>query len=220
MNCPECNAVVLAENINVATDVGKCQNCELVFVVSENLSKHNDGFDINNPPKGAWIRNEIDHLVIGASTRTPIAFFLVPFGLIWSGGSLVGIYGSQLLNQKFEPLFFLFGIPFLLGSIFLWSQILMTIWGKVELTLDSKGGKILTGVGKFGYERYFTWDEIATISEGVSQFNSIGNKGVKLMFEGVRRVSFGTGLNEERRFYLLKALRIILLKVKSGKKFY
>lgn len=220
MNCPECNAVVLAENINVVTDVGKCQNCNLVFVVSENLNNHKDGFEINNPPKGAWIKNEIDHLVIGASTRSPIAFFFVPFGLIWSGGSLGGIYGSQILKQKFEPLFFLFGIPFLLGSIFLWSQILMTIWGKVELTLDSKGGKILTGVGKYGYERYFTWDEVSTISEGVSQFNSIGNKGVKLMFEGIRRISFGTGLNEERRFYLLKALKIILVKVKSGKKFY
>ena len=40
--------------------------------------------------------------------------------LIWSGGSLGGIYGTQIANQEFSLLQSLFGIPFIIGTINLW----------------------------------------------------------------------------------------------------
>ncbi len=220
MNCPKCSTEIKNENINIATDIGQCQNCNYIFKISENFSSDlEDGFDINNPPKGTWIRRDLDQVVIGATTRSPIAFFLVPFMIVWSGGSIGGIYGSQILSGEFNPFMSLFGIPFLIGSIIFWSLALMTIFGKVELTLDRLGGKAFTGVGNIGLTRRFTWDEISVVRENQSKFRYPGNQGVEIALEGKKRISFGAGVNENRRYYLFQATKNILYKVKSNKKF-
>jgi hypothetical protein len=220
MNCPKCNTEIRKENINIMTDVGQCQNCNHVFKISENLDNDiYDGFDINNPPKGTWIRRELNQLVIGATTRSPIAFFIVPFMVVWSGGSIGGIYGSQIINGEFNPLMSLFGIPFLIGSIIFWSFALMSIWGKVEVTLDKFGGKTFTGVGSIGLTKTFTWDEISTIKENQSNLRYPGSQGGEIQLEGKKRISFGMGVKESRRFYLFRALKNIMGKAKSNKNF-
>ncbi|MEQ9466388.1 MAG: hypothetical protein RLN88_03200 [Ekhidna sp.] len=220
MNCPNCNNEILNENINVQTDIAKCQSCNNIFKISDALTDSNsDGFDLNNPPKGTWIRSEMNQLVIGATTRSPIAFFLVPFMVVWSGGSIGGIYGTQLAKGEFDPFMSLFGIPFLIGSIIFWSLALMAIWGKVELTLDKHGGKTFTGLGNIGLTKKFTWDEISSVREKQSNFNYPGSQGGSILLEGKRRISFGMGVKESRRYYLFRALKNILSKVKSNKNF-
>lgn len=57
---------------------------------------------------------------ISATTESPIAFFLVPFMLVWSGGSLGGIYGTQIANGHFNLFLSLFGIPFCNGDNIIW----------------------------------------------------------------------------------------------------
>lgn len=158
-------------------------------------------------------------LIIGATTRSPIAFFLVPFMLIWSGGSIGGIYGNQLLKGEFDPFLSLFGIPFILGSIIFWSFALMAIWGKVELGLDREGGKIFTGLGKIGISRKFTWGEVSTISENQSGFHYPGSRGGKLCLEGKKRISFGMGVKESRRYYLYRTMQSILSEKKLNRNF-
>ncbi|MDW7693630.1 hypothetical protein R9C00_02655 [Flammeovirgaceae bacterium SG7u.111] len=80
MNCPSCNAVLSGENINIQTDLAHCPGCNHIFKISDAVvSDVATGFDINNPPKGAWIRKDMDQMVVGATTRSPMAFFLVPF---------------------------------------------------------------------------------------------------------------------------------------------
>ena len=64
--------------------------------------------------------------------------------LVWSGASLGGIYGTQIIDREFDLIQSLFGIPFILGSLLFWTLALMAIWGKVEITLNNKGGKIFT----------------------------------------------------------------------------
>ncbi|MEQ8713404.1 MAG: hypothetical protein RIC80_10320 [Cyclobacteriaceae bacterium] len=220
MNCPNCNTEVQSQNINIQTDVAQCQSCHNIFKISEALDESNsDGFDLNNPPKGTWIRNEMNQIIIGATTRSPIAFFLVPFMVVWSGGSLGGIYGSQVLNGEFDPFMSLFGIPFLIGSVIFWSLALMAIWGKVELTLDKQGGKAFTGIGTIGLTKKFTWDEISSIREKQSNFNYPGSQGGSILLEGKRRISFGMGVKGSRRYYLFRALKGIIAKVKSHKNF-
>jgi hypothetical protein len=219
MKCPNCNTEVQNQNINIQTDLAQCQGCNNIFKISENLTDNIDGFDLSNPPMGTWIRNEMNQIVIGATTRSPIAFFLVPFMVVWSGGSIGGIYGTQLVNGEFDPFISLFGIPFLIGSIIFWSLALMTIWGKVELTLDKKGGKAFTGLGSVGLTKKFTWDEISTIREKQDNFNYPGSQGGSILLEGKRRISFGMGVKENRRYYLFSALKILLSKVKANKNF-
>ena len=177
MNCPKCKFQITKEYINIMTDVAQCQHCDYIFKISEVLSNEiDDGFNINIPPGGAWIRTELNYIVIGATTRSPIAFFLVPFMIVWSGGSIGSIYGSQIVNGKFDPEMALFGIPFLIGSIIFWSIAAMAIWGKVEITIDNNGGKVFTGLQNIGLTKKFTWEDISTIKENQSTYIPQGQK--------------------------------------------
>lgn len=219
MKCPNCNTEVQNQNINIQTDVAQCQSCNNIFKISDNLDASKvDGFDSNNPPKGTWIRNEMNQIVIGSTTRSPTAFFLVPFMVVWSGGSIGGIYGTQLAMGEFDLFMSLFGIPFLIGSVIFWSLALMAIWGKVELTLDKRGGKAFTGLGNIGITKKFTWEEVSTVREQ-SNFNYRGSQGGSIILDGKRRISFGMGVKENRRYYLFQVLKSILSKVKKNKNF-
>jgi len=216
MTCPSCSTAIRSSNINIHTDVGQCSACGFVFRVSEQLDGGSaDGFDLDRPPDGVWIRHGLHQIVIGASTRSPIAYFLVPFMLVWSGGSLGGIYGTQIVRGEFDPLMSLFGIPFLLGAIFFWSITLMAIWGKVEITLDTLGGHVFTGIGTIGRSKRFAWDEVTTVRESGSGRSYPGSQGSIIVLEGKRRISFGLGVKDDRRYYLLRALKSIMANVKG-----
>lgn len=218
MNCPTCSALIQNDNINIQTDLAKCHSCSAIFKVSETIGTYNsDGFDMDNSPKGTWLRRESNQIIIGATTKSPVAFFLVPFMIVWSGGSLGGIYGMQIIKGEFDLFTSLFGIPFLIGSIIFWSLALMAIWGKVELTLDNKGGKVFTGIGTLGLIKKFTWSEISTVREKQYNINYPGSQGGSILLEGKRRISFGLGVKESRRYYLLRALKEIISKTKSNR---
>lgn len=220
MNCPKCNCEILKDNINIQTDIAYCPNCNKTFKISENVpTEFEDGFDINNPPKGTWIKKEMNSLIIGATTRSLFAFFLVPFMIVWSGGSLGGIYGGQFFKGEFDLFLSLFGIPFLLGSILFWSLTLMSIWGKVELTLDKNGGRVFTGLGILGISKYFKWDEISLIKENKGNTSYSESQGGKLTLEGKKKISFALGVKENRQYYLYRAMKIIIDKVKENKNF-
>ncbi|WP_375561084.1 hypothetical protein ACE193_00595 [Bernardetia sp. OM2101] len=170
-------------------------------------------FDINNPPKGAYINHLPNGVQIGASTRSWFAFFIVPFMIVWSGGSLGGIYGSQIISGEFDPFMSLFGIPFVLGSLLFWGIAIMTVMGKIEVTLDSKGGHIFTGVGKIGQYKRFLWSEINSVSEKTSVSHS--RKGGSttthsIVLEGQKQIKFGSHLSSERRYYMIKTLEQLI----------
>ncbi len=207
MKCPKCNSVIENDKINIQTDIAQCTSCNEVFKISESLNVVDEKFDINDPPAGAWIKNDYDVVIIGATTKSPIAFFLVPFMLVWSGGSLGGIYGYQIMSGEFNLFMSLFGIPFILGSILFWSLALMAIWGKVEMTLDKTGGKIFTGLGTIGITKKFEWKDITTIKESQTNLNYPGSRGSKIILDGKKRISFGSGLKENRRYYLFRSLQ-------------
>jgi len=213
MKCPKCNSEIHPENINIQADIAQCIKCKNIFKISENIKSFiDDGFDENDTPDGTWIIKDFNSTIIGSTTRSPIAYFLVPFMLVWSGGSLGGIYGTQLLSGKFDLFSSLFGIPFLLGSVFFWSITLMAIWGKVELTLDNQGGKVFTGIGNMGLVKRFLWSEISSIKDKNSDFRYPGSQGGSIVIEGKKKISFGLSVAEERRYYLIRAIKSIVYK--------
>lgn len=209
MKCPKCNYKILQENLNIYTDVAHCNNCGNVFKISENLGEEIENFNTNDLPAGTWYLNEFEKVIIGGTTRSPIAFFLVPFMLVWSGFSLGGLYGSQIISRQFDLFKSLFGIPFLIGSVVFGFVTLLTICGKVELTYDRDGGTVFTGVGRIGFKKKFLWKEISKIEAKASLNNQnlIGGYGSVIVMEGKSQISFGAGLNQERRYYILKSLQ-------------
>ena len=149
-------------------------------------------------------------VAIDASTRSPIAFFLVSFMLVCSGGALGGIYGTQIMNGEFNLMMSLFGIPFLAGSVLFWAIAIMAVAGKVEVTIRGKLGQVFVGVGSLGWKRPFRLDEVESITEEVTESRS--QKGGrttshKILINCPKPVRFGSGLNDERRQFIIQALR-------------
>lgn len=209
--CPQCGKPIPTQDLNVASDIALCRLCGQTHVLSELVRAKSDDasrVDIAHPPPGAWCRTTEHGREIGATTRSPIAFFLVPFFLVWSGGSLGGIYGTQIASGHFNLITSLFGIPFILGTVFLCAMTLMGIGGKVTVTLSRQGGEVFTGIGSVGVRRRFRLDEIATVREVQSPFSHPGYQHYGgIVLEGKRRIRFGHGLNEARRYFVVEALR-------------
>jgi len=212
--CPKCQRPVPSDQINVATDLAFCPRCSDGFKISQSIDQDSVNSDIfRNPPKGSWFRKERDRVIVGASTRSPWAFIIVPFMCVWSGGSIGGIYGSQIAKGEFNLESSLFGIPFLLGSIIFGALALMTICGKVEISIG-KVSSVFVGIGKVGWTRRFDWASIHTVREEMSLVSYPGGHQGAILMEGKTRLKFGTGLNEKRRYFFLNALKY--LKMERG----
>ena len=175
-------------------------------------------FDKSNPPKGAWIQPNVETLILGATTRSWYALYLVPFMAVWSGFSLSGLYGTQIFSGHFNLLTSLFGIPFLLGTVYMGSLALMMVFGKVEITLDNVGGKIFTGIGIIGKTQSFEWADISSISEEITTGNR-GGQSAAVQIDGKKRLSFGSLLSDERRYYVLKSLQQVFFNKEMKKGF-
>ena len=208
VTCPKCRRSIDADDVNVATDVAVCRECNEVFV----LSLLRDGgaseplVDLDAPPSGTWCRATLEGFEVGASTRHPIALFLVPLMIFVSGGSL-GMYGSQIASGEFDLFMSLFGIPLLLISVIFWTFALMAVCGKVRVTVDGNRGEVFTGLGSVGRRRRFAWSEVATVKERPLDSHYPGSSGWAICLEGKRRIRFGTGLRKDRRYFLLLVLR-------------
>lgn len=207
MKCPKCNTLILAENINIQNNIAKCSSCSYVFKASDGLNDSDAKFQINQPPSGAWYEPQPNEIIIGATTRSATALYLIPFTCIWSGFSLSMLYGSQIANQQFSLFESLFGIPFLIGSIFMIKQCLISVFGKVEIHANREGGTIFTGIGSIDRKKPFLWRDVSTINNGTSRpwFQRYDQEAI--VMEGATSYTFGSDLNEERRYYILNALK-------------
>ncbi|MCA8985306.1 MAG: hypothetical protein R3C12_14660 [Planctomycetaceae bacterium] len=209
--CPECDALIPASQINIATDVAFCPNCGELCALSSLVGSQDisPAFDINDPPAGAWFRDDITGWSIGATTRSPIAFFLVPFLCVWSGFSLGGIYGTQIVKGEFDLSMSLFGIPFVLGTFLFGGLAVMTVFGRIEIIVADSVGRLFTGVGPLGWIRRFDWAEVTRIEEDGLGYEYSGSSGRVISLEGKSRLKFGSMLSEQRRYFLLQGLRVL-----------
>jgi ribosomal protein S27E len=225
ITCPTCRAKIATDDINVSTDVALCRSCGNTFHISESLGGTSSilaslvnsvvppsgPVDLNSPPSGAWYRPEADGFTAGASTRSWSALFLVPFTCVWAGGSMFGIYGTQIIKGHFNLPMSLFGLPFLIGSCFLVSFCAMMTLGKVSVSVHGDRLAVFTGIGPFGITRTASLSEFKTISEDFASGAMNNNRTSRVIrLEGSRSMAFGSMLSTERRYFLLAALRTAL----------
>lgn len=131
---------------------------------------------------------------------------------VWSGFALGGIYGSQIVKGQFNLVMSLFGIPFVLGTLFLGSMAVMSVCGKVIVSVDRDGeGQVFTGVGMIGWTRRFHWASMTAVEEAPVDRNRFPFNGFSISIIGQSRLKFGTMLSEPVRFYLIQSLRYLLL---------
>ena len=108
----------------------------------------------------------------------------------------------------------LFGIPFIVGSVFILTLALMSVCGKVEVTVSGGETTVFSGVGSLGWRRRLDWTDVATIEEGPARSACGSGHGLGIIMEGSTRLSFGSGLNEKRHYFLLQGLKY--LRSRSG----
>jgi hypothetical protein len=137
--CPLCRSTIAIGDINVATDIAPVAAVARPFRF-RNLSAVRQASLLvwAAPPNGAWFEQLADGFRTHATTRSWTALLLVPFTCVWSGISLGGIYGKQMSSGQFDPTSSLFGVPFLLGSVF------VVGYGAMMTTeLSQRGGSLL-----------------------------------------------------------------------------
>lgn len=224
--CPSCGQPFLPADVNVAADVAYCRRCEQAWKLSllangagvaqppaPPSAKDAAALDaaLAQPPAGVTFQETARGFTLRATTRSPVAFFLVPFLLVWSGGSLGGVFGVQWVQGKFNPALSLFSLPFLVGTVFLGSLTLMAVCGHVALRVEDGRGEVFTGVGPLGRRRVFRWDEVTSVQEAPTSYRKTGQPTFAIQLDGhTERVSFGSGLTETRRYFTLQALRRML----------
>jgi len=167
VQCPKCRRSIPLEDVNVATDMALCRSCGERWSYAEVCEELGDeSIDGMSAPAGAWLSPSAFSFEVGATTRSAAAFFLVPFMCVWSGFSLGGIYGRQFATGQWSLFPSLFGIPFLLGTVYLGSTAIMAVCGKVVVRSDGDQATIFTGVGPIGWRRRFAWREVKSIRLG------------------------------------------------------
>lgn len=202
VNCQKCSRRIDSDQINVQKDTAYCDRCGKLFALSSLLhSSVNSDFDINEKVRGTLFTTRGGDWVVEASHRSLMALFFVPFTLVWSGGSLGGIYGSQLLSGQFNLEQSLFGIPFLIGSVVLIALCLMSLFGRTVVSSERGKGLVFMGVGPLGWYRRFDWADISRVEEVIRHQNS------HLVLEGKKRLGFGWGLTSGKRYFVANAIR-------------
>ncbi|MDI1314727.1 hypothetical protein [Prosthecobacter sp.] len=203
-DCPRCHSSIPMEDISVSTDIALCRRCEERWNYSNLLTRKDSVAVVAQAPGGAWHTPAINGFEVGASTRSPLAFFLVPFMCVWSGFSLNGIYGSQIVSGKFNLGTSLFGIPFVLGTLLLGSAALMAVCGKVVVTVRGREGRVFTGVGPLGRTRRFDWSQVSAITEDWN-YSRRGQGTQYIAITAERKIKI-YALNTDRHRYMLAVL--------------
>ena len=156
--CPKCGERLRLEDL-IAEDDTSTRNEQLLY---------------RNPPKHLTVESEYADGLPVTTLRykriSPSALFLVPFTCVWAGGSMAGIYGSQIAKHAFDLKLSLFGIPFVIGSIVMVLSCLFALFGKQVLTLSCGNGTYFRGVGPFGRTTRFGYNRETKVLYGETAY--------------------------------------------------
>ena len=153
--CPNCGQALPLADVNVAQDVALCRACNYTgsFLAAATVPRLTDE-ELARPPKRVSLKREFgDALTVVCRPRRGTLWFLIPFTAFWSGISMAGIYGSQIVGGDFDPKLSLFGLPFLAGTVGLVGAILYCLFGKTAVTLSQGRVQVFTGVFGLGRKR-------------------------------------------------------------------
>lgn len=203
--CPFCHADIAMEDINVAKDIALCRACGKTSGFSTVCGASEISLDaLDTPPRCVKMDlDPIDGTKLIYRRLSPVLLFLVPFTALWSGGSIIGIYGSQIMNGKFDLESSLFGIPFLIGTIILLGVIIYLIFGKWAITLNQGEGIVFVGVGGIGWTRRFNYNKDSLVSMQLTdvKVNEVSQKGILVRTDG-KDFLFGALIKQEAKQFI------------------
>ena len=213
-HCPDCGLPIETADLAPAQGLAVCRFCEKPFPLAGcqtavPFAQRNIVPELT-PPKGVDVVETMDGFRLTLSSRSCIAFFLVPFTLFWAGGSLGGIYGTQIAKGKFELLQSLFGLPFLVGSVFLIAVTAMAVAGRSVVELA--GGRLNLRTGALGIYRTKSadWRDVRgcrlteVTRRGRSSYST--SYQLEVAVEGAEPLRFGVGAERETMLWVTRFL--------------
>ena len=213
--CPKCGAEVPLNDINVSADLMLCKSCGETSSFAEAVSDAGDESVLVKPPP-KHLKIETDPMdperrtTITYKRISPLALFFVPFTCVWAGGSMAGIYGSQIIKGAFDPKLSLFGLPFLIGSIALVSACLFMLFGKRVLELKGGEAKYFAGVFGIGLRKRFHYDCQTKVSRGAAAIQQKGQTIEEIQispFDGFGKIRIFALTDDDALNYILEFLR-------------
>ncbi len=219
LHCPDCGLTIPTSEVAPSAGLAVCRLCDRTYPLE--ACRHAKPLDaradqpLGPPPKGVTVAEGIDGFRLEISTRSCMALFLVPFTLFWAGGSLGGIYGTQIHKGEFSLWLSLFGLPFLLGSVFLIGFTAMTVAGRHVVEL--RAGRLHVHAGALGlrWGRSVDWRDVEDARLGEkSTRNYRPVHEVVVAVRGDKPLSFGSGVEAER---LRWAVRFLAVRIQRGR---
>jgi hypothetical protein len=187
--CGKCKALIASRDINVATDIAYCRNCNIAHRLSVLVRSLNlDGaFDPERPPIGTSYRSSPRGTVIGASHRSLGASIgLLLICLFWNG--ILSVFVTLALSATLTnfglpaPSWFpgpkmngramgwgmtiflwIFLTPFIAIGAAMFGAFVSTIAGRTEIRLRDPEGIIFTGIGALGRKRRFDMADVREV---------------------------------------------------------
>lgn len=212
LSCRSCSARIEPANVNVAADTALCVRCGSAFRFSELLGVPDRGpGNISDPPTGAGYQTTPGGFEAYAILRSWYALLGIP------AATMATAFATGLLPEETMPV----AARLLSGLIALavWAYVGAGLFGRIAIRRDGSSGTIRTGWGRIGWTQRFEWDSIASATEAIAKggFTFEMQPGaviVLLMRPGValRHIRFGSTLNDERRWFLLAAIRRELIR--------
>jgi hypothetical protein len=209
-HCRSCGAGIALVDVNVANDLALCRACGKTMPFSEIAPIPGaTAVDLQRPPKGVRIE---DSPLRGRSIIyrkiSPVVLFLIPFTAAWSGGSMFGIYGTQLREGHFDLMRSLFGLPFLCGTVVLVSVILFMLCGRWRVTCNQGLLEVAIEVGLLGWTRRLACDRSARVSLQTSNWQKNGAPQRVIQVDGQQgTLKFGAMIPDDAKAFIAEALR-------------
>ena len=203
--CPRCRKPIPPDQISMATATVHCPPCGEIFAIPDLLSQASEPVDLANLPKGLRYEEWAGGFRATVSQRSCVIFFLVPFTVVWAGGSLSGIYGTQIARGKFDLGASLFGIPFLLGSLVLTGLCLFMLFGYSAVESSGGTGRVSRGIGPVRWHRRFASADVTGI-EFQPRSGETAASAALLLADG-RRVPIGLPPDQQRATAFIAVLR-------------
>lgn len=241
--CPACGKSLDADQINLAEGVALCPGCgELSRLSQVAGSLSHDANVLERPPRGCWVREREDRIVVHATSRSiGIALVLLGFALFWNGFvAMFLLWGGDAVYTGFfgQPPAWLTSprlasdtttlgeglyvcicmLPFLVVGLAVAGAALMYGFGRVEVVLGAVEGQVRVGVGPFSLRRWFDPAAVAAVRVDSSKGADPKSSAEAIVIEADRTVQFGSLLSDERRDWMRAALQVLLLKLSPGKR--
>ncbi|GJQ30916.1 MAG: hypothetical protein HBSAPP03_28000 [Phycisphaerae bacterium] len=213
--CPACRHEIEPDARRDDAGLAACWECRRLWNLGELVDASGElsssyVADITNPPEGAYFTDDGLTQVVGGKIRSPVAKFLLIFGCVWGGLFLSGMYGSQIVDMKFDLGLTLMGlIPAAVTAGLLYFGLLLK-FGRSEAVVRGSECLLFTGFGPWGWSKRLDTARVRGVRVGNSGMTANNRPLKAIIIDADDEVKFAALLSDTRRDFVYAVLRKLL----------